>query len=56
MIVSELVEALQKMPQDLKVWFSTAYDSDEVSRIQKVDGKEVYGAEKGKEVIEIIYW
>ena len=56
MTVSELIEALQKMPQNLKVWYSTMYDADEVCRATKVSGREVYGADSDTEVVHLTYW
>jgi len=56
MIVSELIKELKKMPGDLKIWYSAAYDSDVVQRIEKVQGTEVFGADNDEEIVHLIYW
>lgn len=56
MTVSELIEALEKMPQDLDVYYSTAYDTDEVCNVTKVSGKEVYGVDSNIEVVHLTCW
>lgn len=56
MTVSELIEALQKMPPDLKVWYSTMYDADEVVRAKVVSGTDVYGVDPNTQVVHLTYW
>jgi len=56
MLVSELIEALQKMPQDLKIWYSTAYDVEEVRRATVIKGSEVYGGVPDTEIVHLTYW
>lgn len=56
MTVSQLITELKKLPGDLEIWYSTAYDSDKVESVSKLRGGDIFGANPKKEIVHLTYW